>query len=68
MKTDLYVYQRATADDIYYRMSNTDQRGAYLGFDTGCVCGDNSVTVKLNGTGASQVMKVETLYKRWKKR
>ena len=35
MKTDLYVYQKATADDIYDRMSNTDQRGAYLGFDTG---------------------------------
>ena len=35
MKTDLYVYQKATADDIYDRISNTDQRGAYLGFDTG---------------------------------
>ena len=35
MKTDLYVYQKATADDIYDRMSSTDQRGAYLGFDTG---------------------------------
>lgn len=31
----------------------------------GCVCGDNSVTVKLNGVGPSQVMNVETLYKRW---
>ena len=35
MKTDLYVYQRVTADDIFYRMSGTDQRGADLGFDTG---------------------------------
>jgi len=67
MKTDLYVYQRVTADDIYYRMSNTDQRGAYLGFDTGCVCGDNSVTVKLNGTGPSNVMTMKRLYERWSK-
>ena len=35
MRTKLYVYQRVTADDIFYRMSGTDQRGAYLGFDTG---------------------------------
>ena len=35
MRTELYVYQRVTADDIYYRMSGTKQRGAYLGFDTG---------------------------------
>lgn len=65
MKTDLYAYQKITADDIYYRMSNTDQRGAYLGFDTGCVTGDNKVTVKLNGTGMSHVMTVKNLYKRW---
>ena len=32
----------------------------------GCVCGDNNVTVKLNGAGASQVMSVRNLYRRWK--
>ena len=67
MKTNLYTYQKTAADDIYRKMSTTDQRGAYLGFDTGCVTGDNSVTVKLNGTGPSQVMKMKNLYKRWKK-
>lgn len=35
MKTDLYVYQRVTADDIFLKMNTTEQRGAYLGFDTG---------------------------------
>ena len=35
MNTKLYDYQSNTANDIYYRMSTTDQRGAYLGFDTG---------------------------------
>ena len=35
MKTKLYDYQDETADDIYYRMITTDQRGAYLGFETG---------------------------------
>ena len=32
----------------------------------GCVCGDNNVTVKLNGVGISQVMSVRNLYRRWK--
>lgn len=63
MRTKLYVYQKATADDIYDRMSNTDQRGAYLGFDTGCVHGKNLVTVK-NDKNNSIVMTVENLYKR----
>lgn len=35
MRTKLYDYQDKTAKDIFDRMSNTDQRGAYLGFDTG---------------------------------
>ena len=67
MKTNLYTYQKTAADDIYRKMSTTDQRGAYLGFDTGCVCGNNRVTVKLNGTECSQVMTVKNLYERWKK-
>lgn len=65
MKTTLYDYQEKTANDIFKRICNLEIHGAYLGFDTGCVCGDNSVTVKLNGIGPSQVMNIETLYKRW---
>ena len=65
MKTVLYKYQEETANNIFDRMCKGEIKGAYLGFDTGCVCGDNSVTVKSNGTGPSWVMSVENLYKRW---
>ena len=67
MKTKLYDYQEETASDIYKRMLDKEITGAYIGFETGCVCGNNSVTVKLNGTGPSQVMTMKTLYKRWQK-
>ena len=66
MKTKLYDYQDRTAEDIFNRMNSGEIKGAYLGFDTGCVTGDNIVTVKLNGTGPNQVMTIKNLYKRWK--
>ncbi len=65
MLTKLYDYQEKTANDIFKRMNSGEIKGAYLGFDTGCVTGDNSVTVKLNGTGASNVMTVKRLYDCW---
>ena len=67
MKTILYDYQEKTANDIFKRINSGEIKGAYLGFDTGCVTGENSVTVKLNGTGPSQVMTMKNLYKRWEK-
>lgn len=67
MKTVLYDYQEKTAQNIFDRISGGEINGAYLGFETGCVCGDNSVTVKLNGVGPSHVINMETLYKRWQK-
>ena len=35
MRTKLYDYQVDTANDIFLKMNTTEQRGAYLGFDTG---------------------------------
>jgi hypothetical protein len=63
MKTKLYNYQEETANDIFRRMCENEIRGAYLGFDTGCVHGKNLVTVK-NDKNNSIVMTVENLYKR----
>lgn len=67
MFTKLYDYQEKTADDIFNRIRNKEIKGAYLGFDTGCVCGNNLVTVKADGVKTSQVMTVKNLYKRWQK-
>ena len=35
MKTELYKYQKNTANDIFNRISKGEIKGAYLGFDTG---------------------------------
>ena len=67
MLTKLYDYQEETANNIFERIDDGEIKGAYLGFDTGCVCGDNHVTVKLNGTGASHVMSMKNLYDRWQR-
>ena len=63
MRTKLYNYQEETANDIFRRICENEIRGAYLGFDTGCVHGKNLVTVK-NDKNNSIVMTVENLYKR----
>lgn len=67
MKTILYNYQEKTANDIFKRMLAKEIKGAYIGFETGCVCENNLVTVKVNGIGCSQVMTIKNLYKRWQK-
>lgn len=66
MHTKLYDYQDETSKDIFNRMNSGEIKGAYLGFDTGCVHGKNLVTVKQDDKNHSHsiVMTVENLYKR----